>query len=153
ALDATGTLKSWNPGTNGDVNALAIIGARVIAGGGFNLVGGRSVNGMAMIDGTSGAAYPWAPPMGTVRSLSVVGSRVYAARGGAALVDTSSSAILWSASTNGFTSAITADASTVYMSGHFANVSGQPRLNFAAMNAATGAVTDWRADSGWNALS
>ena len=80
ALDTTtGLATTWNPDANSTVNALAVSGSTVYAGGSFGNIGGQARNRIASLDITSGATTSWNPDAGgTVFTLAVSGSTVYA---------------------------------------------------------------------------
>jgi hypothetical protein len=62
ALNArTGRLLSWNPGANGRVNAIAVLGKRVYLGGVFTRVGGRPRRNVAAVGRRRGHVKPWNP--------------------------------------------------------------------------------------------
>lgn len=74
ALDANGVPTSWNPGANNLVLALASDGTYIYVGGKFTDIGKR----VAKIS-TAGVVQPFAIANDEVRSLAIVGSRLYAA--------------------------------------------------------------------------
>jgi len=83
AIDTSPTgsavISAWSPNPNGQVNALAVDGVTVYAGGTFTAIGGGAPrNGLAAID-TSGLATAWDPnPNGAVNALAASGGWVYA---------------------------------------------------------------------------
>jgi hypothetical protein len=80
-VQADGTVLSWNPGTNGTVQALAVSGGVVYAGGSFSTAAGQARLRIAAIDAT-GAATAWNPGANIdVHALAVDGSTVYAGGG------------------------------------------------------------------------
>jgi len=119
ALDsATGDATAWNPDAGGTVRALAISGATIYAGGSFTTISGVTRNRLAAIDAVTGIATPWNPsveglPPGASTSLS--------------------SAI----------NTIDLAGTLVYVGGLFGTVGGRPRINLAAIEAATGISTSW----------
>jgi hypothetical protein len=70
----------WNPNVNGIVNALAISGSSIYAGGAFYLVnGGTSRNGIARFDLVEGMVESWNANAGSsVSALAVSNNDVYA---------------------------------------------------------------------------
>ena len=170
ALDATtGALTDWNPNAGGiphqtDVMALAASGSTIYAGGNFPSVGGRPRHHLAALDPTTGAATNWNPNPdgGGVAALAVSGQTVYVGGafqsiGGqrrhsiAALDATTGSATDWNPDPEGgaylgIVRTLAVTGSTVYAGGNFASIGGQPRHNLAALDATTGAATDWDPD-------
>jgi hypothetical protein len=160
ALDAnTGETTAWNPGANGPVQALAVSGSTVYAGGSFTSIGGQARNRIAALDATTGAATAWDPNAnGVVRTLSVSGSIVYA--GGdftsffppsgrqtrnriAALNRATGAATPWNPNANAAVHDLVISGSTVYAGGQFTSIGGQARDYLAALNVTGGAATSW----------
>ena len=164
ALDATsGDATAWDADSdlsraNGPVDALAVSGSNVYAGGNFTTIGGRTRSNIAALDATSGDATAWDPEAnGTVDALAVSGSTVYAGgkfttTGGqtrssiAALDATSGAATTWDPDANGnlgSVDALAVSGSTVYAGGNFTTIGGQTRSNIAALDATSGDATTW----------
>jgi hypothetical protein len=81
AVDATtGLGLPWDPSADGQVNALAVDGSTVFAGGDFATVNGSSARQrLAAFDDQNGTARAWAPSAdGSVRALAVRGPTVFA---------------------------------------------------------------------------
>ena len=87
---AAGKATAWNPKANGVVEALAISGTTVYAGGAFTEVGGSSRERLAAVCATAkcegevaaGKATAWNPnPNGSVAALTISGSTLYAGGG------------------------------------------------------------------------
>jgi len=150
ALDATtGAATAWNPNAHdGDfpyVNALAVSGNTVYAGGCFTSIGGQTRNYIAALDTASGLATPWNPNANNwVYALAVSGSMVYAggyftsiggqARNYVAALDTTTGlATAWNPNANGNVYALAASGGTVYAGGDFTSMSVQPRAHVAAI--------------------
>jgi hypothetical protein len=78
AIGIDGSLLSWNPNANNTVNALALSGSTVYAGGNFTTFGGTTRNRLAAI-GTDGSLQSWNPNADNpVGALAASGSTVYA---------------------------------------------------------------------------
>ena len=79
ALTSAGELADWNPNANGTVQALAINGSTVYAGGAFTTVGGAAHSRVVKI-GTDGTVDSWNADLfsGQVNALAVNSSRLYA---------------------------------------------------------------------------
>lgn len=170
ALDAsaasTGTATAWDPDANGAVNAFAVSGTTVYAGGAFTFIGGGVARNNIAHVLASGAVDPaWDPSAsGDVNALAVSGSTVYA--GGAfttvggrskdylAALDASAgstgTATNWNPSPTGVVNALAVSGSTVYAGGDFGFIGGQPRSRIAGLGSSTGTATTF--NPGANAL-
>ncbi len=169
AVDATtGNATSWNPNANAQVNALAVSGSTVSAGGAFTSLGGQTRNNLAALDAADGTLSAWNPNASdTVNALAVSGSTVYiggAFLGGnsingslvrnrlAAVDATTGTAKAWDPDANGTVEALLVSGSTVYIGGSFngANsINGTlTRNRVAAVNATTGSDVGWNPDAG-----
>lgn len=162
AIDVeTGTASNWDPRPNGDVLCLALSGGTIYAGGTFDSIWEWQIrNGIAALNATTGTLTPWNPNMDgfLVRALAVSGNTVYAGGnfsgiGGqprsniAALDATTGLATDWNPSASGgFTGgvfALVANGGLVYAAGDFTSIGGQARGYLAALDALSGAATDW----------
>lgn len=163
-LDANGVPTDWNPGADQRVNSIAISGPTLYAGGYFNAVGGQPRKYLAAVDLASGEVTDWNPsPAGGyityINTLDTSGSLVYVGgsftsiggkmRSCIAALDESGAATDWnpnateSAWGDPLVSAVKVSGSTVYVSGSFVNIGGQPRNKIAAIDGATGLATEW----------
>jgi hypothetical protein len=171
ALDAaTGAATSWDPNPNiayGPVDALAVSGQTVFAGGDFTFIGGEARNHLAALDATTGQATSWDPDVqgdrygpGEVYALTVTGQTVYVGGrftsvGGrtqnaiAAVDATTGQAASWNPNVQGpgsrpYVSAIAVSGQTVYAGGaYFNSIGGKARNGLAAIDPSTGWVTSW----------
>ena len=160
AIDvSTGLVTSWNPSAGGDartVDALAVDGNTVYAGGNFTSIGSYYRNYLAALDASSGLATGWNPnPNGRVRTLLVDAGLVYAGgdftmigqqRPHVAAVDAATGlTAAWNPLADGTVRTLVKNGSLFYMGGDFTHVGffgGQPRGRIAAVDAA-GVVTAW----------
>ncbi|MBI5708721.1 MAG: PQQ-binding-like beta-propeller repeat protein [Candidatus Eisenbacteria bacterium] len=164
ALDATtGEATPWDPEPSGGVNALLMVGNTLYVGGEFWSIGGKQLQAVAAVDATTGAVYGWDAHLvdGWVNALAVRGSTVYvgglfAGFGGqprtslAAFDATTGAVTQWAPVGSRVYSRVpprydglAVHDSTVYVTGIFGELNGQPRNGLAAVDAVTGAVRSW----------
>jgi len=149
----TGKAAAWKPPVDaGGVNSLAVAGSRVYAGGAR----------LQAFDAKTGRRVPWAPPAPNQRvnalaawGKTVVAGGTFTGAGGvtrdglAALNLATGLPTSWHprlTGSHGLSPAVTALAlsgSTVYAGGDFAGAGGKPRVEIAAVDAATGQATGW----------
>lgn len=159
AVDKSSGILTWNPNSNGNVHALYTTPSRLYVGGGFTQIGGINRNKLAAYDITGSVPViidGWQPSVssGIPWCFGVLDNRVYV--GGAILVNGQSGNYLaaldaatgnnisgWAPSVNGVFYDIEIAGATMYISGAFSTVGGQPRHNFAELDAYTGAVLPW----------
>lgn len=147
---------SWAGGTNGTVNALAVLNGQLFAGGNFSNANGQGRSDLAAFDAATGALQPWQATVGggSVDALTIAGGSLYAGgnfsningspRSFAAKLDASTGALDtgWSPSPDARVRALTASGSTVFLGGDFT----RPTNKVAAVSATTGvAVAGFRA--------
>ncbi|MEE4252175.1 MAG: hypothetical protein V2I38_16420 [Alcanivoracaceae bacterium] len=147
-----GTLLSWDPTADGEVNALLNAGSVIYAGGNFTEVAGVSRQNLAAID-ISGNLLSWNPGTnGAVATLLTDGGLIYAGgqftAAGGGIADTSRSYLAsfnangdlqsWNPAVDGPVHGITALDGVIYVGGDFANagavVADTGRLNLAAFD-------------------
>ena len=125
------------------MNALAIHGSTIYAGGNFS-VGGTARNCLAAI-GADGTVLSWDPNAnGPVYALAISGSIVYAGgeftsiggttRNRLALIHTNGSLQPWDPNANGTVYALAIRGSIVYAGGYFTSIGGTARNYLAAIN-------------------
>jgi len=113
----TGLAMSWNPLANDTVFALALQGFNLIAGGRFTTIGGRSFNRIASLNLTNGTANLWNP--------NINGFKTY-------------TPMVRCLATNG---------NSIYAGGQFYSAGGQTRNNVAAIDATSGSLLPWDANT------
>jgi hypothetical protein len=135
----------WDPGSDYQVNALAVSGSTIYAGGAFTNIGGQFRSNIAALDATTGLATEWNPEAyNGVLALAVSGSIVYAGGsfqtvGGqtriniAALDAVTGLATAWDPGEGGSVFALAVGGSTVYAGGNFTSMGGAMQSYFAAM--------------------
>jgi len=146
ALDAaTGPATAWAPTASLTVQALAVSGATVYAGGEFGAIGGQTRGHIAALDATTGLATAWDPNADfTVFALAVSAPWVYAGGafgniGGqprkriAGLDATTGAATVWNPGADDAVNAIVVSGTTVYAGGLFTSFGGLPQAGLAAM--------------------
>ncbi|MCC1497110.1 hypothetical protein [Alcanivorax sp. 1008] len=157
ALDRQdGTLLPWNPGADGEVNALLSAGAVIYAGGNFSDVGGLSRQNLVAIDLT-GVPLVWNPGAnGSVDVLLADGGAIYAggqftlagggvadtARSYLAAFDTDGDLLGWNPAVDGRVRSMALLNGDIYVGGDFANagaaVADTARENLAAFDSLGG---------------
>ena len=169
------SVSSWDPHPNSEVDALAVVGNIVYAGGFFSTIGGQSRRSVAAIDATTGLATSWDPNPGDdnapyiyayINALAVIGTTVYVGGefnsiGGqrrnyiAALNATTGLASSQDPNASAVVHALAVSGNTVFVGGQFLSIGGQPRSKLAALNATTGLANAWdpRANDQVNALA
>jgi hypothetical protein len=169
AVDAvTGAATGWNPGVStpgGTVQALALSGTTIYAGGHFLDLGGQPRRYIGAIDVTTGSATAWDPRAnGTVHALSASGSIVMAAgyftsmgvrtrNHIAALNVLTGRLTAWDPDADASVTSLAVSGPTVYASGPFSRIGGASRTYFAAVDAVTGLATSWNPNANWTAKS
>ncbi|MBI4142794.1 peptidoglycan-binding protein [Candidatus Uhrbacteria bacterium] len=159
---STGSLDgTWDPNAGGAVNAVAVSGSTIYAGGAFTAVnGGTTRNRLAALNDSNGTASAWDPNMGgTVNAIAVNGSDIYVggafttANGGttrnrlAAFTTASATASSWDPNAGGTVHALAVSGSTVYAGGAFTTMSGSTR-NYAAAIGTNGTLGSWDPNGG-----
>jgi len=132
ALDSTtGEATNWDPnaqffgGYSGEVDALAVSGQTVYAGGHFNSIGGKTRHNIAALDPNTGALTSWRPEARTPE-------------------------LSWNyENTNTDVHALAASGDTVYAGGLFSSIGGEPRVGLAALDATTGMAKSWDPNVVW----
>jgi len=172
AIDAvTGVPTHWNPSADGAVFQIEVSNGIVYAGGRFDNIGNKARHRLAAIDAVTSAATDWDPnPDLTptyyteVDVLTLSGGLLYvggifSSIGGqnrnllAAIDTTSGMATAWNPSPSApypivaTIASLAVDGGTVYVGGQFRNIGGQPRTNFASVDAGSGLATALIADA------
>jgi hypothetical protein len=168
AFDATTAIvTSWNPAHDGSVEAMLQNGSNLYVAGGFSTMGGQPRINLAELSLATGNATSW-DPGGTdfhgVRTIAFSGSEVCAGgdfrlaggkvRNAIAAIDLTTGTLLpnWdpaptqnvqSGSTSPEVQSLAISGSLLYVGGGFGSIGGQPRLNLAALDLATGNATSW----------
>jgi len=166
-LTPTGVDTGFAPQFNAGVNGLARVGPTLYVVGAFSTVNGQARGGGAAFDLTTGALLAWDPQLNVqpgVRAptvVAVVGSTAFVggnfttasgtARQGLAAVDATTGALLGAPapalSANGNVSVFLASGGTLYIGGGFTSIGGVARVNLAAIDATTGNVLPFQADT------
>ena len=147
-----GISDEWNPGANKAVRTLSLPedNSKIYVGGDLSSAGGLPRRNLAALDAATGAATDWTPPpLEPVYALTNSDSKVFAATDyNIKALDNETSAVAWSCPISGrYVSSMTVLNSTIYIGGYFegyfAGYDGPQRNHLAALDAQTGAVTDW----------
>lgn len=158
---ANGQITSWNPpatDTIPAVNALAVLGNTVYAGGDFTTVGSASRLHLAAFSKNNGQLTSWNPGAdNSVLSLATSGTTIYAGGyfssvgGGSGSTPRSRIAALtpqgtvtpWNPVLDNAVLTIVPEGNSVFIGGTFLNVNGQQRNRVAELDATTGQPTSW----------
>ncbi|NOT32885.1 MAG: T9SS type A sorting domain-containing protein [Candidatus Eisenbacteria bacterium] len=149
-------IATWQPRTNGRVQAIAADGSSVFLGGDFTSVRDWVKHlGLAAIDLRSGRALDWSLNTdGSVKAVERIGDRIFVAggfgvvggkpRANLAAIDARTGELLdWAPNPNGGIWSMARHGDKLLVSGTFRRISGQPRNCFAELDPLTGAVTAW----------
>jgi hypothetical protein len=155
----SGTLLAWNPAPVGAVATIEPTHGGALVGGYFTGMSPQSTPGLAAVDRNGKPVPGWRVPVdGSVASLALSGDTLYLGgdfhhvdgipREGLAAVSTTTGHVLgWDPRVgkhNYGVTCIAPDGDVVYVGGDFYSIGGVPKQAVAALDAATGAVTDWR---------
>ena len=173
AVDASGTLTSWNPNTNGFVSTLRIDGSDIYLGGMFTSVQGTTRNRAAMVNTSNTLSTTFNPNVdGVVNDIVLSGSNVYLCglftsvrgtqREDVAAVNKSNTLQSWGTRVSGSTTyygtngdcramAVGTDAdgttAAIFIGGDFTTMLGLTRKETAEITAA-GTIKTWTAGVG-----
>jgi len=162
---ATGLATAWDPApTNlnsppfvfpAEINALAVDGSTVYAGGDYIGIGGASRNYLAAVDAGTGLATAWNPnPSSRVFDLAVAGPVVYAAgafgavggqpRSRLAAIDASTGVpTAWNPGADNDVRTIAPAGTRIYAGGYFPHAAGLSRPYLVSLDPTTGAADGW----------
>ncbi|MGE0462752.1 MAG: hypothetical protein AB7Q16_15415 [Vicinamibacterales bacterium] len=164
----TGVPLPWNPGVAGGfTNVLrSSTAGDILIAGAFTHLGAVPRPGVAAIDIVTNEPLPFSITVdGVVRGITAVGNALYLSgtfqtvngesRPNFAAVDRRTGALLpWNPNASGAIGnilggrSVAVQGSTAYLGGHFTSVGGQPRFGLALVDATTGAVLPFTADTG-----
>lgn len=161
ALDlVTANALDWDPEAGGHVVALALEGSQLIAGGDAASYGGRPRQGLAAVDKQTGHVTDWNPDLtgngilqSTALALAIVDNRVLAGTkdylanglpsGHLLAIDRADGQVSVLAQANSDVRAVVVRQGLAYIGGSFNSVGGNFRRRLAAVDLATGLLTDW----------
>ncbi|AFM13023.1 Ig-like domain-containing protein [Turneriella parva] len=146
--DTDGCATSWNPNADSNVNAIAVLGAEIYAGGSFTTIGGGARTYLARLDAVTGMLLDNPASTGSIYSL-VAGSNqihaggVFTTIGGivrryAGAVGSEGNVTPWNPNADMHVYALLIVGNVVYMGGGFTSIGGSPRSRFAMVNATDG---------------
>ena len=157
-INADFSVSPWNPGTSGNVFAIAVDGSIVYVGGQFGAIGGQSRFYLAAIDATTGVPTSWDPSAGwVVRTLAVTDSVVYAGGGFTTIGGTTRNYLAAIDKTTGLVNgwdpipsnlgqiviALAVTDTAIYVGGRFTSIGGATRYGLAGIDPVTGSVIPW----------
>ncbi len=152
ALNTSAALQSWDPNANSLVNAIAINGSTIFAGGQFTTLNGNTTrNYLAAVNNTNGNVTSFNPNMNSyIYTLWLTGNTLYAG-GNFSLVNTTTSRNYlasfnatsgalnpWNPNASNSAYAIAASSDTVYIGGNFSQINTTNRTRMAAVRTSTG---------------
>ncbi len=150
---AISTSPDSSSGTNGRVEAAALIGPDLYIGGQFTAVDGNPYTRLAALDSSTGILDPSfsVPVDGEVRSMTASGTTLYIAgnfttvgsvdRTDVAAIDTTTGEVLpFAANPSGMVESIDVMGGVAYLGGKFTSVNGVSRPHIAALDADTGSL-------------
>jgi hypothetical protein len=137
--------------TNDTVMGLATDGSRLFIAGNFTSVDGAPRESLASVTLATRTLDTWNParPCSVCNvywDITVGADTVYTVnrnRAAATAVDAVTGARRWNVVANGDGQAVTLADGLLYVGGHFVTIGGQDRMLLAALNPATGAITDF----------
>jgi hypothetical protein len=147
----TGELLSFNPGTNGWVRGLDVLGNRVFVGGDFTTIGGVSRSRIAELDGVTGVVSSWtANPNAPVKGLMVFGDAVYfvgdftqvknsTSRGRGAAVALDGTVLPWNPAADALIESLYVTETRTFLGGEFLQLGGEAHSRLGAVSTTTGA--------------
>ncbi len=152
AIDAGGSLTSWNLSVNGPVTTLAIDKNIIYAGGYFTSVGGQTRNRLAAID-IGGSLTDWDPNVNDyVGALAINNDIVYAGgdfttvggqtRNRLAAIDIGGSVTDWNPNVGDGVYTLAVNNDIVYAGGSFSTIGGTTRNNLAVIDI-NGSLASW----------
>lgn len=161
----TGEVTDWAPEPQGAVRKVVLSGDTLFVSGEFSAVGGAPRRNLAALDITSGDALDWAPdmtgaPPDAVWDFCITGTAVYFCGnftvvggeprpGGLAAVDRATGAVTpWTPelrfySDPGVPWKMKAHEGSIYVTGYFDTVNGQPAQGLCVVDAVTGQTSPW----------
>jgi len=165
AMDATTGARQWKCYVNDAVDALAVTGNSLFAGGALSSVGGVKRTYVAALDRTTGQATAWNPVLDytyypRVNAIIVSGGLVYIGgwfniglppqpdrRQDLAVLDATTGALTgWSTRAGGMqpeVRGLALSGNTLYVAGAYLSLGGQTRYGLGALDVTTGAVLPW----------
>ncbi|MDH4066006.1 MAG: fibronectin type III domain-containing protein, partial [Acidobacteriota bacterium] len=147
----TGELRPWNPGANGWVRALDVLGNVVYIGGDFTTIGGASRSRIAGLDAVTGVVSDWtADPNAPVNGLMAYEDAIYfvgnfsqikngMSRLRGAAVRTDGTVLAWNPAANGAIETLFVTADRVFVGGDFTTLGGVAHQRLGAVDRTTGA--------------
>ena len=155
-----GLITDWNPNLFSDksipisVNALALSGSILYAGGNFSTANSSSRNNVAAVDAQTGKLLDWNPGTnGAVRAIYADDKNVYLGGEFTTVSGTITKNYIaqinvsdgkptgWNPNANGKVNAFTFDNGNLYVGGEFTNIGGATRNRLAALSPVNGSAT------------
>jgi WD40 repeat protein len=152
AIGADGALRSWNPGSNGDIWGMSILDDVVYLGGTFTRLAGAGRAHLGAV-GTDGLLRDWSPTVsGDVQALAIYQDVVYVGgafrvvdlqpRSSLAAIGVDGAVRAWNPNVAGIVSTLAVSNGVVYVGGQFSTIGSATRSGLAAVGT-DGALRAW----------
>lgn len=162
-IDSEGKLFPWNPGANGNINTMYLVGNTLYIGGSFTVVNEKTRINLAAVDVNTGIVNEWTPYTdNAVGGIFVKGNSVYIsgtfttvrdqARKYLASVDLSTGTLLpWNPNPNGSISKCFIHNTKIYVTGRFTQLNGLDCKYIATIDTLNGVPdTNWKPNPNGN---
>lgn len=159
---STGTLTSFNPSVNSNVEALCVRNDVLFLGGNFSKINGQTRNFVGAVNAVTGIVLPWNPNAnGRVSAILAKGDTVFLggsftsvnlqSRNKLAAITYNTATLAWWFTPNpdGNVNVLIRDGNTLFVGGEFSNISSSSRGGIACYNLSTMGLAGWSPASGF----
>lgn len=148
--ETDGCATSWDPNANSNVNAIAVLGSEVYAGGSFTVIGGGARTYLARLNASTGLLLENPNSTGSIYTLLSAANALYVGggfttiggvvRNYAAALNNEGSLSGWNPNADTHVYALAAAGNYLYVGGGFTRMGGALRTRFAIVSATNGEV-------------